>query len=171
MHLSHTRYSVGLQRRIILEITVPSLWCRRSVTNIRFLMARKVLKATTASSKLRLGALSLGRDLENFSAHSRTTGRIRSQKEAYFWGPGQISGFSACRHCQSGSGCRCNCQRLGVRRTSSQILNLLIEKHAHAVVHPGAHALFGLFLSESAVQNPHSGHCIAHQIRQRARDR
>jgi hypothetical protein len=33
MHLSHTRYSVGLQRRIILEITAPSLWCRRSVTN------------------------------------------------------------------------------------------------------------------------------------------
>ncbi len=47
MHLSHTRYSVGLKRRIILEITAPSLWCRRSVTNIVlcFLMARKVLEA------------------------------------------------------------------------------------------------------------------------------
>ena len=78
--------------------TLPSLCCRRSVANIvlRFLMARKVLKATTASSRLRLGALSLGRGLENFSAHSRTIGRIRSQKEPYFWGPGRISGFSAC---------------------------------------------------------------------------
>ncbi len=52
--------------------------------------------STTASSRLRLGALSLGRGLENFSAHSRTIGRIRSQKGPYFGGPGQISGFSAC---------------------------------------------------------------------------
>ena len=95
MHLSHTRYSVGLQRLIILELTAPSLWCKRSVTNIVlcFLMARKVLKATTASSRLRLGALSLGRGLENFSAHSRTIGRIHSQKEPYFWGQGKFQDF------------------------------------------------------------------------------
>ncbi len=97
MHLSHTRYSVGLQRRIILEITAPSLWCRRSVSNIvlRFFMARKVLKDTTASesSRLRLGALSLGRGLENFSAYSRTTGRIRNQKEQYFGGQGKFQDF------------------------------------------------------------------------------
>ena len=80
---------------MILEITAPSLWCRRSVTNIvlRFLMVRKVLKATTASSRLRLGALSLGRDLENFSAYSRTTVRIRNQKESYFGGQGKFQDF------------------------------------------------------------------------------
>ncbi len=100
--------SVGLQRRIILEITAPSLWCRRSVTNIvlRSLMARKVLKATTASIRMRVGALSLGRGLENFSAHSRTTGRIRNQKESFFWGPGQISGFSACLPSSASSSAR-----------------------------------------------------------------
>ncbi len=98
-----SQYSVGLQLRMILEMTAPSLWCRRSVTNIvlRFLMALKALKATTASSRLRLGVLSLGRGLENFSAHSRT-----NQEEPYFGGPGQISGFLACLPSSANSSAR-----------------------------------------------------------------
>jgi hypothetical protein len=59
---------------------------------MRFLMAHKVLKATTASSRLRLGALSLERDLKNLSAYFRTVGRIRNQKEPYFWGQDQFQG-------------------------------------------------------------------------------
>jgi hypothetical protein len=98
MHLSHTRYSADLQRRMTLEIVAPSLWCRRSVTKVvlRFKTARKVLKAATASKRLRFGALSLGRVLLQFSANSRVVGRIRNQKDPYFCGPGQISGPSAC---------------------------------------------------------------------------
>jgi hypothetical protein len=99
MHLSHTRYSAGLQRQMILEIVAPSSWCRRIVTKamLRFLTARKVLEAATASKRLRLGALSLGRGLLHFTADSQVVCRTRSQKDPYFWGPGQISGSSACR--------------------------------------------------------------------------
>jgi hypothetical protein len=108
MHLSYTRYSTDLQRRMFLDITAPSFRCKRSVTNIVlcFLTACKVLKATTASSRLLLGALSLGRDLEHFSAYSRTAGRIRNQKEPYFRGPGQISRVSACRPSSANSSAR-----------------------------------------------------------------
>jgi hypothetical protein len=108
MHQSHTRYSASLHRRMILEIVAPSLWCRRSVTKIvlDFLTARKVLKATTASKRLLLGALSLGRFLLQFSANSRAVGRTRNQKDPYFWGAGQISGLSACRPSSASSSAR-----------------------------------------------------------------
>ena len=108
MHLSHTRYSADLQRRMTLEIVAPSLWCRRSVTKVvlRFKTARKVLKAATASKRLRFGALSLGRVLLQFSANSRVVGRIRNQKDPYFCGPGQISGPSACLPSSANSSAR-----------------------------------------------------------------
>ena len=108
MHLSHTRYSDGVQRWTSLGTVLPSLWWKRSVTKsvLRFRTARRALDAATFSRRLRLGALSLGSSLPLSSARRLVSGRTRSQKEPYFWGPGQISGPSAVRPNSASSSAR-----------------------------------------------------------------
>jgi hypothetical protein len=83
---NHPLQDVHYQRRMILEIVAPSLWCRRSVTKavLHFLTADKVLEAATASKRLRLRALSFNRDLFIFSASYLVASRTRSQKDPYF---------------------------------------------------------------------------------------
>ncbi len=109
MHLIHTRYYADLQRRVILEITAPSFLCKRSVTNkvLSFLTARKVLKATTASSRQRLGALSLGKDLEHFfSVFSYCRSDSQPERTILFGARTNSKGLSACRPSSANSSAR-----------------------------------------------------------------
>jgi hypothetical protein len=99
MHLSHIIYSDGMQRQITLDIVLPSSRSKRSVTKtvVRFRTARRTLDPATFSKILRLGALSRGKVLPHSAVNLLICCRTRSQKDPYFWGPGQISGPSAVR--------------------------------------------------------------------------
>ena len=99
MHLSHILYSDGVQREITLDIVLPSTRSKRSATKtvVRFRTARRTLDPATSSKILRLGALSRGKVLPHSAVNLLISGRTRSQKDPYFWGPGQISGPSAAR--------------------------------------------------------------------------
>ena len=108
MHLSHTRYSDGVQRRMSLDTVWPSLRPKRSVTKtvLRCRTARSAWDTATFSKRLRLGALSRGNCFPHASASHLVSGRTRSQKDPYFWGPGQISGPSAVRPNSANSSAR-----------------------------------------------------------------